>query len=145
MVLYGYDASVFNSVQGSKNWVAWFDNPNANLIGSINTAYTVGAIFGGFFCGGPIADYLGRKVGMATGCVLVIIATFLQAFAPYHSLACFIAGRVLIGIGQGIALSKSRLIDHVHACEVDADSDIEQRPVLFISANWLLLRSVDRS
>lgn len=28
MVLYGYDASVFNSVQGSDNWLAWFDlNP----------------------------------------------------------------------------------------------------------------------
>ena len=27
MVLYGYDASVYNSVQGSKHWVAWFNNP----------------------------------------------------------------------------------------------------------------------
>ncbi len=25
MVLYGYDASVFNSVQGSDNWLAWFN------------------------------------------------------------------------------------------------------------------------
>ena len=25
MVLYGYDASVFNSVQGSSNWLNWFD------------------------------------------------------------------------------------------------------------------------
>ncbi|KAF3398207.1 Quinate permease [Penicillium rolfsii] len=105
MVLYGYDASVFNSVQGSKNWVAWFNKPSASVIGSINTAYTVGAIFGGFFCGGPIADYFGRKVGMGTGCVMVIVATFMQTFAPRHNLACFIAGRVLIGIGQGIALT----------------------------------------
>lgn len=105
MVLYGYDASVFNSVQGSKNWVAYFDDPNSALIGSINTSYTVGAIFGGFFVGGPVADYLGRKVGMGLGCVLVIIATFMQTFAPRHNLACFIAGRCIIGIGQGIALS----------------------------------------
>lgn len=27
MVLYGYDASVYNSVQGSKNWVAYFNHP----------------------------------------------------------------------------------------------------------------------
>ncbi|KAF7712693.1 MFS-type Sugar/inositol transporter [Penicillium ucsense] len=105
MVLYGYDASVFNSIQGSKNWVAWFNNPNAATIGGINTAYTVGAIVGGFFFSGPIADYFGRKVGMATGCVLVIIATFMQTFAPYHGLACFMVGRVLIGLGQGIALT----------------------------------------
>ena len=25
MVLYGYDASVFNSVQGSDNWLKYFD------------------------------------------------------------------------------------------------------------------------
>ncbi|KAJ5975831.1 hypothetical protein N7481_009538 [Penicillium waksmanii] len=105
MVLYGYDASVFNSVQGSKNWMAWFGEPNSSVIGSINTAYTVGAIFGGFFLGGPIADYFGRKVGMGTGCVLVIISTFMQTFAPHGNLACFIAGRCIIGIGQGIALT----------------------------------------
>ncbi|KXG49004.1 Major facilitator superfamily domain, general substrate transporter [Penicillium griseofulvum] len=105
MVLYGYDASVFNSVQGSKNWLAWMNNPNANTIGSINTAYTVGAIFGGFFLGGPCADFLGRKLGMAIGCILVIIATFMQTFAPRHNLATFLAGRCIIGIGQGIALT----------------------------------------
>ncbi|KAJ5677036.1 uncharacterized protein N7477_002669 [Penicillium maclennaniae] len=105
MVLYGYDASVFNSVQGSDNWMAYFNNPSAATIGSINTAYTVGAIFGGFFVGGPVADYLGRKVGMAIGCVLVIGATFMQTFAPRHSLACFLVGRCIIGIGQGVALT----------------------------------------
>ncbi|KAJ5832136.1 hypothetical protein N7474_000447 [Penicillium riverlandense] len=105
MVLYGYDASVFNSVQGSDNWMTWFNEPNDATIGSVNTAYTVGAIFGGFFLGGPVSDYLGRKVAMGTGCALVIIATFMQTFAPYHSLACFLAGRCIIGIGQGIALT----------------------------------------
>ncbi|KAL4945880.1 hypothetical protein BDV06DRAFT_4078 [Aspergillus oleicola] len=105
MVLYGYDASVYNSVQGSDNWVAYFDDPDPNLIGAINTAYTVGAIFGGFFLGGPCADYLGRKFGMAIGCVLVVASTFMQAWSPRHNIACFIAGRVIIGIGQGIALT----------------------------------------
>lgn len=27
MVLMGYDASVFNSVQNSNNWIEYFDNP----------------------------------------------------------------------------------------------------------------------
>lgn len=31
MVLYGYDASVFNSVQGSPNWLEWVDlDPDKN-------------------------------------------------------------------------------------------------------------------
>lgn len=105
MVLYGYDASVYNSVQGSKHWTNWFNNPGPNMIGGVNTAYTVGAIIGGFFIGGPTADFLGRKVGMAIGCVMVIVASFMQAFSPYHNIGCFLAGRCIIGLGQGIALT----------------------------------------
>ncbi|KAH8426067.1 putative MFS sugar transporter [Aspergillus melleus] len=105
MVLYGYDASVYNSVQGSDNWVEYFNNPGPNMIGGVNTAYTVGAIFGGFFLGGPIADFLGRKFGMGVGCVLVIAATFMQTWSPRGNIACFLAGRCIIGVGQGIALT----------------------------------------
>jgi len=105
MVLYGYDASVYNSVQGSDNWNAYFNNPSAEKIGAVNTAYTVGAIVAGWFFGGPLADYLGRRWGMAIGCFMTIIATFIQTFAPRHSLGTFIGGRVIIGLGQGIALT----------------------------------------
>lgn len=80
------------------------------MIGLINSAYTIGAIIGGWFFGGPIADFFGRKTGMATGCILVIIATFIQAFTPRGHISGFIAGRTIIGFGQGIALSKSVLV-----------------------------------
>ena len=43
---------------------------------------------------------------MAIGCFLTIVATFVQTFAPRHNIGAFIGGRVLIGIGQGIALSE---------------------------------------
>lgn len=108
MVLYGYDASVFNSVQGSNNWLAYFDldlKRDTYLIGLINTTYTIGAITAGFFIGGPTADYLGRRWGMGIGCFVTIIATFIQTFSPRHQIGCFIAGRVLIGLGQGTALT----------------------------------------
>ncbi|KAH9865527.1 hypothetical protein J1614_009112 [Plenodomus biglobosus] len=105
MVLYGYDASVFNALQNSKHWIAYYNNPSPNIIGAINTSYTVGAVVAGFFMGGPLADYAGRRIGMATGAVAVIIATFMQTFAPRGQMAVFIAGRVLIGIGQGLALT----------------------------------------
>jgi MFS family permease len=82
------------------------DKSKANLYGSINTSYTVGAIVAGWFMGGPLADYAGRKVGMASGAILVILATFMQAFAPKGNIGVFIGGRVIIGMGQGLALSK---------------------------------------
>jgi hypothetical protein len=43
---------------------------------------------------------------MAAGAFLTVIATFMQTFAPQGTFGVFIAGRVIIGIGQGIALSK---------------------------------------
>jgi MFS family permease len=53
-----------------------------------------------------MADWAGRRVGMAVGCILVIIATFMQCFSPQGEIGVFIAGRVVIGIGQGFALSE---------------------------------------
>lgn len=99
MVLYGYDASVYNAVQGSDNWVAYFNNPDANIIGAVNTSYTVGAIVAGFFIGGPVADYFGRRVGMASGAACVVVATFMVRLSSsrcgvvyaYASLANFLA------------------------------------------------------
>ncbi|KAI9896040.1 hypothetical protein N3K66_008940 [Trichothecium roseum] len=108
MVLYGYDASVFNSVQGSENWLEWVNldpDKNTYMLGLINTSYTIGAIVSGFFLGGPVADYLGRRWGMWFGCFITIVATFMQAFTPRHAIGVFIAGRVLIGLGQGLALT----------------------------------------
>ena len=43
---------------------------------------------------------------MAIGCFLTIIATFIQTFSPRGKLWVFIFGRVIIGLGQGIALSE---------------------------------------
>ncbi|EMD61434.1 hypothetical protein GGP41_004049 [Bipolaris sorokiniana] len=105
MVLYGYDASVFNALQNSDHWKAYFNKPGPNIIGAINTSYTVGAVVAGFFMGGPLADFAGRRAGMAAGAVCVIVATLMQTFAPRGQIGVFIVGRVLIGIGQGLALT----------------------------------------
>jgi hypothetical protein len=51
MVLYGYDAAVFNAVQGNKHWLAYFDTPAGELLGLINTSYSIGAIVAGLFAG----------------------------------------------------------------------------------------------
>ncbi|KUJ07324.1 major facilitator superfamily transporter sugar [Mollisia scopiformis] len=105
MVLYGYDAAVFNAVQANKHWLAWFNTPKGELLGLINTSYSIGAIVSGWFLGGPTADLLGRRWGMFIGCFITIIATFIQTFSPRHEIGVFIFGRVLIGIGQGMALT----------------------------------------
>lgn len=74
MVLMGYDASVFNSVQNSNNWTKYFDNPvlitysldfeiyltylqNSYMLGLLNTVYTVGGIITGWFFAGPLVGF----------------------------------------------------------------------------------------
>ncbi|KAF4337088.1 sugar transporter [Fusarium beomiforme] len=108
MTLYGFDSSVFNALQASENWLNWFNldlKKDSYTVGLINTCYTIGAIVSGFFIGGPLADWLGRRAGMGIGCLITIIAAIIQAFAPKGKLGVFILGRVLIGIGQGTALT----------------------------------------
>jgi MFS family permease len=100
------------------------------LLGLINTTYSIGAIVAGWFLGGPIvsmilitresgtdvceqADALGRRAGMGIGCFITVIATFVQTFAPQHKVGVFIFGRVLIGLGQGMALSRSSNLESI--------------------------------
>lgn len=62
---------------------------------------------------GPVADNFGRRVGMAAGSVCVIVATLMQTFSPKDNIGCFIGGRVIVGIGQGLALSKLNGFDRL--------------------------------
>lgn len=81
-------------------------NPDNETIGGINTAYSVCAIISGFFLAAPCADMLGRKAAMAIGSVLVMIGALLETFTRRHTLGMFIAGRAVVGLGQGIALCR---------------------------------------
>ena len=97
----------------------------------------MGAVVAGFFFGGPLADYAGRRMGMAVGAFLVIIATFMQCFAPRGNIGCFIGGRVIIGFGQGLALSKLSIFAQKYI------TDLYQLLAPFTSENLRLLRFVE--
>lgn len=73
---------------------------------------------------------------MGIGCFITIVASFVQAFAPHHGIGVFIFGRVLIGIGQGIALSGYNVF-YVYPLML---TDHLQPPVPSISEKSHLLR-----
>ncbi|KAJ3353088.1 hypothetical protein HDU83_007243 [Entophlyctis luteolus] len=113
MVMLGYDASTFNTINDFTSWNAYFgdgsctDSSNntvvcPNVLGSVSTGYTTGIILTGFFVGPPIADIWGRRVPMAAGCIIVIGFTFLQTFAT--NFTTHVVGRAGIGIGLGLML-----------------------------------------
>lgn len=66
MVLYGYDASTFNSVQGSDNWLEWFNltSDSTYMLGLINTVYSIGAIISGWFLGGPVVSIMVLRISV---------------------------------------------------------------------------------
>lgn len=65
-------------------------------------AYTVGGIVTGFLITPTLSKYLGRRFCIQLGLAIVIVSTFVQAFAP--NMPAFIAGRLLMGMGQGLAV-----------------------------------------
>jgi sugar porter (SP) family MFS transporter len=58
--------------------------------------YNIGSI-PAVFVTGPVNDYFGRRVGMFTGAVIIIIGTCIQAPSVNHSM--FLAGRFILGFG----------------------------------------------
>ncbi|KAL1405610.1 hypothetical protein Q8F55_009249 [Vanrija albida] len=92
---------------GFKTFVDHFKKPGAkeidpNMLGAINTGYTTGGIVSGVFVTPTLSKLAGRRICLQVGCALVIISTFVQVFAP--NVQGFIGGRLLMGIGQGIAI-----------------------------------------
>lgn len=109
MVLYGYDASTFNSIQASDNWLNWFGltSDSTYLLGLINTVYSIGAIVSGWFLGGPVVSCLG-----VSACV-----DFQLTNTP---------GRLFgTSLGHGAGLLR------YHLCHHDADLRSQGQPRLF--------------
>lgn len=65
-------------------------------------AYTVGGIVTGFLITPTLSKFFGRRFCIQLGLAIVIVSTFVQAFAP--NMPAFIAGRLLMGMGQGLAV-----------------------------------------
>ena len=58
--------------------------------------YNIGSI-PAVFLTGPVNDYLGRRMGMFTGAVIIIIGTCVQA--PSVNRGMFLGGRFILGFG----------------------------------------------
>ncbi|KAI8141344.1 sugar transporter [Fennellomyces sp. T-0311] len=107
MYINGYDASVFNNLQGIPRFMDFMGldkdaKEDQNLIGAVTSSYLAATIFSGLFMSPFISHYLGRRASIFTGCLVVIAASLIQTFSK--NLAAFIGGRIVLGIGQGIAL-----------------------------------------
>ncbi|KAB2111700.1 hypothetical protein AG0111_0g357 [Alternaria gaisen] len=99
----GYDGSLLNGLQAMPAWKEFFHHPTGSRLGLL------GAFpgFGGFavlLFTPYIADMMGRRLGTAIGCLLVIMGSIIQAFPRKDNPdAMFLAGRFIMGMGSNIS------------------------------------------
>jgi MFS family permease len=84
------------------------DPNDQGLIGAMTSVYLAASIVAGILFSPPICHYFGRRMPIFVGCLLVIVASFIQTFST--NVAGFMGGRVVLGIGQGIALSAGPIL-----------------------------------
>ncbi|KAH8701536.1 general substrate transporter [Talaromyces proteolyticus] len=95
----GFDGSMMNGLQSVTHWQTYFGTPKGAVLGVFNAAYPLGGIAGVFLIS-PVADGLGRRIGLATGAALCCIGAALQGGSI--NIAMFVISRVIIGAGSVI-------------------------------------------
>lgn len=100
----GYDGSIMGAVNAMDQWHDFFDVPDdgGSRLGLIMAIYNGGNVCGSFFAG-FITDKLGRRMGMLTGSVFILVGSILQATS--QQLPQFIGGRFLVGFGVPISVT----------------------------------------
>ncbi|KAJ1553320.1 hypothetical protein HK405_008274 [Cladochytrium tenue] len=99
----GYDGSMFGSVLTFNEFKTYFGTGGDDSITSqLASIINVGNIVGGFIAG-PVIDFRGRRVALAFGCILVIVASIIQGTTTGSSQ--LIGGRFLVGVGVTICVS----------------------------------------
>ncbi|KAI4797177.1 general substrate transporter [Aureobasidium sp. EXF-8845] len=95
--LNGYDGSLMGGLNAMDTYHEYFHMTSAGSSTGITFAiYNIGSIPAVFFCG-PVNDYFGRRVGMFTGAIIVVIGTCIQA--PSINRGMFLGGRFILGFG----------------------------------------------
>ncbi|KAI0766561.1 MFS monosaccharide transporter [Trametes elegans] len=111
-ILYGYDTGTISGIIAMQDWLRTFgqvvpvssDFPlgltlptnRESLVVSILSAGT----FFGALGGAPVADILGRRIGIMLSCLVFSLGVALQTGA--HNWATFIVGRFFAGFGVGL-------------------------------------------
>ena len=97
--LYGYDLGVIAEVIACPNFKITFNSPSSSVTGAVVALFTGGAFFGAAF-GGPLGDWLGRRITIMIGAIVFLLGGGLQTGA--RNMSYLLAGRFIGGIGVGI-------------------------------------------
>lgn len=98
----GYNGSLYNSIQTNEVFLTYFGGSNKGIwAGIVSSMYQIGGI-AALPLIGPLNDSFGRKVGMFTGSVIVVIGIIISAVLPAPNVGQFMGGRFVLGFGVAI-------------------------------------------
>ncbi|KAE8415098.1 general substrate transporter [Aspergillus pseudocaelatus] len=97
----GFDGTLMSSINAMPTFHEHFGTRmQGSGTGILFSIYAIGNLAGAVVAA-PAADTFGRRFGMFTGSLIIIVGTILEASAP--KVAQFIGGRFLIGMGISIS------------------------------------------
>ena len=95
------DTGIIGPVTVMESFISQFGVQSATVHGLIVSSILIPAAISSFFAG-RVADLLGRPKGIAIGAIIFGLGSALEAGA--NSLAMFIVGRIVEGLGEGLYL-----------------------------------------
>ncbi|KAK2594316.1 hypothetical protein QQS21_007961 [Conoideocrella luteorostrata] len=96
----GYDGSLINNLLQNPWFIAKYNGSNSGIwAGIVSSMYQIGNIVAIPFLG-PVCDYFGRRAGMASGALIIIIGTIIQGTS--NAAGQFMGGRFLLGFGVSL-------------------------------------------
>ena len=99
----GYDGSLINNLLQNKWFQEAYGAKNDGIwAGIIASIYQIGGVVALPFVG-PVVDGFGRRIGMGTGSLLIVLGTIIQGTA--NSTGQFMGGRFLLGFGVSFAVT----------------------------------------
>ncbi|KAJ7205449.1 hypothetical protein GGX14DRAFT_397586 [Mycena pura] len=113
-ILFGYDTGTIGGVIAMDDWLSTFGtfDPTGKVQGAnaahmflktANKSLVVSILSAGTFFGAllafPMADFVGRKMGIIASCVIFSLGVGLQLDTKW---ATFVVGRVIAGLGVGL-------------------------------------------
>jgi SP family sugar:H+ symporter-like MFS transporter len=107
-ILFGYDTGVISGIKEMPFWLKTFgyysDTAQKYVISTANESLIVSILSAGTFFGAllaaPMADFLGRRMGIIAACAVFCIGVAMQTAAVEVPL--FVVGRVFAGLGVGM-------------------------------------------
>lgn len=105
-IYFGYDSGYINGVNGIKNFISLIDPGQTSLTSShsslIVSILSAGTFFGALIAG-DIAETIGRKWTVISGCAIYGIGIIIQTLTGVggNALGIIVAGRLIAGFGVG--------------------------------------------